>query len=240
MLKFIAQVLIYDEGEYLEKAIRPWVNACESIDIFEGAFMTTTNLGYPPRSQDNTCEVARSLEKEFSNVHLTHHNEWNEPILRNNHLFSTTQRFGREDTCLFILDGDEVYTEAEVQACIKQVEAEKDAYNTWWVSMRNFVSDTDHFHEGFTVPRFFNLKTALGFSGYNDVAFSDGIKKTSVQGVLPNHYSWTPMEKARRKIKWQTLSLGWLCGWVEKDGKIVPNDEYYEKTGKTKPIIYQK
>lgn len=238
-MKIIAQVLVYEEGEYLRQAVEPWISVCEQIDIFEGAFQTTTNLGYPPRSQDKTIEIAVDLMDKHENVVMNHHNEWNEPILRNNHLFTTIQYFGREDTVLFILDGDEVYSSEDVQKCVKQVSEELDRYNTFWIGMRNFISDEKTYYNGFRVPRFFKLKNAVGFSGYNDVAFTDGVKPTDIRDVLPNHYSWCPINKAARKIAWQEKALGWQCSFKIENNQVVVNNAYYQQTGKERPKFYQ-
>ncbi len=237
-MKFIAQVLVYNEADCLERAVTPWLGACEQISVFEGAFQTLRNLGYSARSTDGTVEVAQKLAKDNSNVRLTNTEVFNEPILRNNHLFETARDFGRDDTVLFILDGDEIYSPEEVKLCIAQVEAEIESTNTWWVNFRNYVNDEKHYYDGFHVPRFFRMKTALGFSGYNNVAFEEGVKETDVRHVLPKHYSWLPIAKSRQKLRWQSESLGWVPSWVEKDGQLILNDTYYQQTGKQKPVIH--
>lgn len=235
-MKLIAQVLVYDEGDYLEAAIRPWMDVCERIDIFEGAFMTTTNLGYPPRSQDGTIEIARKLEAENPyKIKLVQHNDYNEPILRNNHLYQTVKSFGREDTVLFILDGDEVYSQEDVKRCVEQVEADKTT-NTFWINMVNYVNDLKTSYLGFRVPRFFRLEKAVGFSGYNDITFADGLRAKDIEGVLPAHMSWLPLQKSKRKMEWQAR-LGWVCSWKLDGDKLVINDEYFAQTGKQKPVL---
>jgi hypothetical protein len=236
-MKLIAQVLVYNEGDYLKQAVEPWVRVCESIDILEGAFQTTVNLGYPKRSTDLTIDVARGLQLVYNNVTLKHHNDWNEPILRNNHLFETVKKYGRDDTCLFILDGDEVYTEEEVKKCVEQVNSQWEQYNRWWVYMKNYIGERDYY-EGFHVPRFAKLKNALGFDSYNGLAYSDGVKETDIAGVCPKHISWWPLDKAARKIEWQTKALGWTCSFKVEDGKVVLNDEYYQQMNKARPRIY--
>lgn len=235
-MKFIAQVLVYDEGDCLQQAIEPWLDVCKSIDIFEGAFQTTVNLGYPRRSSDGTVEIAKKLRDSHSNVTFTTHNDWNEPILRNNHLFDVVKRYGRKDTCLFILDGDEIYSQEDVAKCIKQVTEEWNTHNRWWVSMKNYINPNEYYM-GFRVPRFAKLETALGFDSYNGIAYSDGVKEIDIKDVLPKHMSWTPLDKARRKIEWQTKALGWMCSFKEENNKIVLNDEYYQTMGKVKPDI---
>lgn len=237
-MKFIAQVLVYDEAEYLEKAITPWLGVCDIIHIFEGAFQTTTNLGFPPRSQDGTIEIAKKLSKDNSNVFLTHHNDWNEPILRNNHLFQVINTLGRKDTVLFILDGDEVYSPQDVQKCITQVTEEAEKYNRWWVSMKNYVNDEKTYYNGFRVPRFAKLENASGFDSYNGIAYTDGVRETDIKDVLPAHYSWCPLPKAARKIAWQEKSLGWTCSFKIENNQVVLNDTYYNQNGKPKPTIF--
>lgn len=234
-MKLIAQVLVYNEGDYLEAAIRPWLDVCERIDIFEGAFITTTNLGYPPRSTDKTIEIARKLEAENPyKIKLVQHNEYNEPILRNNHLYQTVRDFGRDDTVLFILDGDEVYSPEDVKRCIEQVESEKHI-NRWWISMKNYISQSEYYL-GFRVPRFARLEKAVGFESYNGIAYADGTREADILDVCPSHYSWHPLGKAKRKIEWQR-SLGWECSFKIENEKIALNEDYYLKNGKSKPII---
>lgn len=236
-MKIIAQVLAYEEGDYLQQAITPWLDVCERIDVFEGSFMTTRNLGYPARSTDRTIEIIAALEKN-KNVVSWKTEAWNEPILRNDHLFSTIALFGREDTVLFILDGDEVYSNEDVAACVKQVTEEYEQQNTWWIDMINFMNDEHTAYTGFRVPRFFKLQKALGFCGYNNIAMQDGIKETDIKGALPNHYSWCPLEKAKRKIKWQTEALSWRASHMVSGDKVIFNDKYYQETGKQKPTLY--
>lgn len=237
-MKIIAQVLAYNEASCLKQAIEPWLPYCESIDIFEGAFQTMINLGNPYRSDDGTLEIAKQLEKDNKNVRVFVHNEWNEPILRNNHLHTTIRDFGRKDTVLFILDADEIYSPEEVKVCIEQVKKEWDSHNTWWINFKNYISPKQYYL-GFRVPRFAKLENALGFESYNGIAYEDGTRATDIKDVLPRHNSWYPIEKARRKIDWQTKSLSWTCSWVEKDGALALNELYYQETGKQKPIIYE-
>lgn len=236
-MKIIAQVLVYNEADCLQQAIEPWVNVCERIDIMEGAFMTTVNLGYPKRSTDGTIEIAKSLESKHLNVKFMEHNYWNEPILRNDHLFWTCRDFGREDTCLFILDGDEVYSPEDVKKCVEQVQAQWDTHNRWWISMRNYMGEKD-FYLGFRVPRFAKLKNALGFDSYNGIAYSDGVRETDIIGVEPRHVSWWPLKKAKRKIHWQETALGWKSSHKIEGDKVVFDDTYYQQTGKIKPTLY--
>lgn len=237
-MKLIAQVLAYEEADCIAAAINPWINACEHISLYEGSFQTLRNLGYPARSQDGTVEICQALKSANSNISLTFHDDINEPVLRNRHMWETCRDFGREDTVLFILDADEVYTDEEVAKCVNQVQSELDQFNTFWVSMNNFITDNTHFYKGFRVPRFFRLKTARGFSGYNDVCFQEGVIPTDIRGVLPKHMSWCPVEKARRKIEWQTTALNWNCSFKIENNKVVLNEEYYQQTGKEKPIIH--
>lgn len=237
-MKFIAQVLVYNEADYLKQAIEPWTSVCERIDILEGGFQTTVNLGYPNRSTDGTIEIAQKLSSSYDNVKLVFHNYWNEPILRNNHLFETIMEYGREDTCLFILDGDEVYTSEQVKSCIEQVTAQSEQYNQFWVHMRNYINNDKNYYDGFHVPRFSPLKTALGFDSYNGLAYSDGVKKVDINGVVAKHMSWLPLEKAKRKIEWQTKALGWTCSFKIENEKVVLNDDYYNQNGKIKPVIH--
>lgn len=239
MLKFIAQVLVYEEGDYLEQAVTPWLKVCERISLFEGGFQTTINLGYPARSTDKTIEIGQQLAKNHSNVKFNFHSYYNEPILRNDHLFQTIRDFGRDETVLFILDGDEVYSDEDVKRCITQVTEEYNTVNTTWVSMKNYINSSSEFYHGFKVPRFFRLKGAVGFSGYNNVNFEEGIIQTDIKDVIPKHMSWTPLEKACRKMKWQHDSLGWECSFKIENNHVVLNNDYYLKNGKQKPIIYQ-
>lgn len=235
-MKIIAQVLVYNEADCLRQAIEPWTKVCERIDILEGAFQTTVNLGYPKRSTDGTIDIAKTLRSDNANIMYREHNYWNEPILRNDHMFWTIRDFGREDTCLFILDGDEVYTPKEVHKCVQQVGEQWETHNRWWVGMKNYISDKEYY-EGFRVPRFAKLKTALGFDSYNGLAYTDGVKEADIQDVCPKHISWWGLEKAKRKIEWQTKALGWICSFKIENDKIVLNDEYYQQTGKIKPKI---
>lgn len=235
MIKLIAQVLVYEEAECVDQAIRSWVDVCERIDVFEGAFQTLTNLGYPLRSQDGTIEKIHEIQNEHSNVYVTHHHEVNEPVLRNNHMWQTIRDFG-DDCFLFILDGDEIYTKDEVTRCIEQVEAERDQFNTWWVNFKNYVGDLNTYYLGFRVPRFFKLDKARGFSGYNDICFDGGVRAMDIRDVLPRHVSWSPVEKAKRKIEWQR-TIGWQSSFKIENNQVVLDDEYYVQTGKMKPLL---
>jgi hypothetical protein len=235
-MKIIAQMLVYNEAHYVEKAILPWVNVCERIDVFEGSFQTLRGLGYSPRSTDGTCDILNKMSDSYNNVKVYFENYYNEPILRNHHLFSTIRDFGRNETVLFILDGDEIYSDEEVDRCINQVALGLDKYNTFWVNMKNYINDEKTSYDGFRVPRFFNLEKAIGFVGYNNVAFEGGVKEIDMGGVCPKHYSWVGLEKCKQKIKWQN-SLGWECSFKIENEEVVLNDSYYQNTGKIKPVL---
>ena len=235
--QIIAQVLAYNEATCLKAAVTPWIPFCKRIDILEGAFFNLSNLGFSQRSNDGTLEIAKELEKDNPLVIRAEvHMFANEPILRNHNLWDTAKVFGREDTVLFILDADEIYSEDDIKKCVAQIESEWETHNTWWVNFKNYVNDENTYYLGFRVPRFFKMKNARGFSGYNDVCFSDGVKQTDINGVLPKHYSWLPIEKSMRKLSWQK-AIGWEPSWLVDGKKLILNDDYYGRTGKDKPIL---
>lgn len=234
--KIIAQVLAYNEGDCIEQAVKPWIPYCERIDILEGAFLNTVNLGYSNRSTDGTCKKCEELSRISAKVKVQHHFFANEPILRNHHLWDTAKTFGRDGTVLFILDADEIYSVEEIEKCLAQIEKQWNEYNTWWVNFKNYVNNPQTYYLGFHVPRFFKMEQARGFSGYNDVAFSDGVKDTDINGILPKHYSWLPFSKSKRKIQWQQ-AIGWEPSWKIENESLVINEDYYAKTGKEKPVI---
>ena len=154
----------------------------------------------------------------------------------------------------WMVDADEIYTDEDIDAIIKFVEENEQAW--YRICLKNFVCDTKtYMEEPFCPPRIFkthfNGDFGPEFYWDNDICYNRlGENQKVDYKALPNetipkevawiaHYSWLNDEIGKRKVAYQQNHFG-HCSfkWGEKGLEF--DEEYFEKTGEEKPkLIYE-
>lgn len=219
-----------------------WVIACVSVP-FVGFEMTT----------DATTRAALA-------THLAHRQiDW--ALTEDTPLLETEARtralrylIDAGVTHSWIADGDEFYTEDQIERIAGTVE--RNPFVAWWkLSFRNYVfDDKTYLVEPFTPPRIHEVHLgayqAHSFYDDNSILYSGTITRDLKRDVdwagftlqspacMIRHLTWMNSERSRLKCTYQT-ARGWECSfaWDPARGGLVFNDAYFKARGQTIPEV---
>jgi glycosyltransferase involved in cell wall biosynthesis len=161
---------VYNEGEFINYAIRACLPFVKSLTIVEGAYRENIALGASPRSTDGTLQV---IQKHLGGkVSVIYANEQSDPQQRNIGLDSIKKQASPSDY-LLIVDGDEVYepmTLKMVESLSKKMDRTL-ALGAYFKSM-TFVNDFDHYCDQ-EFPRLFRISPECRFVNDNFMEWPD-------------------------------------------------------------------
>src|SRR6478609_372805 len=101
-----ALMTVYNEGEFIDYAIKSCLPYVKSLTIVEGAYRENIALGASMRSTDDTIKI---IQRHLGGkVSLIYANEQSDPQQRNVGLENILKLAAPGDD-LLIIDGDEVY-----------------------------------------------------------------------------------------------------------------------------------
>lgn len=245
---FCAYGDIYD---LISKSLNPWISySKKNNNIFISA-CSFPFFCFPYQDNTETLNVLHDyLEKKQINSLFWGNEELEEKEARNKPL-----QWLKELKCdvIYLLDADVIVTEQEIENLIIFLEGEKNSPNIYYrINYRNLTfsenSYTDEFnptHLFWVNKNFYQLKE---FYSDNDLIYrcwGIDLKQTSLihthisrDVFFPLHFTWCDKERSIKKVLYQK-SRGWLTEFnLGTNGKIVYNEEYFRKTGKTKPKLY--
>lgn len=194
-MKKIGFMIVYNDADYVEYAIRSVKGWVDKLIIVEGAFEITIQTGKPPRSDDGTLEIVSSFVDNkrvfLENVNLREHK----------HHYDVGYQWAIDQGAdwAVMIDSDEVWTDL--------AKKKADLYmNVKWahelrVHEKCFINDFNHWYRG-TYPRIFKCIPGSKFVFDNEVQFS-GFERgahnvSTIQGRDIFHYGYV-----RRKKRWQ-------------------------------------
>lgn len=238
-----AFMIVYNDVDYVDYAIKSIKNWVDHLYIVEGAFEITMQTGAPARSNDGTLNI---LEKYLDDpkVTLFHLNE-----REHKHHYDYGYQHCIEDGSdwAILVDSDEIWTK---QAQLVANSWMKKCNNLDACEMRvqeySFVNDFWH-HYPASYPRIFKCKPGSFFVFDNEVQFEGHRRGAHPTFMLPgksiHHYGYV-----RRKKRWKLKQdLMWnkdhnplnLKYKLEGDEYILPEDiPIYKYTGKHPEIMH--
>lgn len=191
-------------------------------------------VGFPPSQRDSTVSKLGAWEYVYSSdVPVKESDARNMPL--NFLLFN-------EVDYVWLLDGDEFYTEEQVQSIKKYVETYSGENNFFSVNFKNVVFDGSVWVDGFCPPRIFSNKIHGGIKEFywdNDVLYEDGTQyKHLINMAIPRkvahvkHLTWLNNELGRKKVEYQKQHFG-ACSyrWDEAAGELRFDEAYHEAHG---------
>lgn len=143
---------------------------------------------------------------------------------------------------IWLLDGDEIYTEEQIKRIIEFVEAHEDI--CWFsIPFKNFVFDENQYVEGFCPPRIFhtNYQNCKLLKAYwdNDFLYSykdseisyKQLSTLSIPKKISNikHLTWLNNERSKKKVEYQMKHFKGVCSyaWNKAENKLEFNQDYY-------------
>lgn len=239
----------YNSEDYIERSINPWIEAkTKKIGGFDFSIATVSMPfeKFPSSKQDGTLEKLQKITERGdidtlfcdSNIPV---NEWEARNL-------CLQYFKNNYPCdlFFMLDSDEFYDTNEIKSLFQYIES-GDPLVAWYkVCLRNFVfNNKTYLTEPFMPPRIYRNRVGNyeinKFTYDNDINYIHIKNKeekshlelaySTVPQILCNarHYTWLDDQRSRDKIDYQK-SRGWMCSYyVNEQGRLDFNPEYYKK-----------
>ncbi len=153
---------------------------------------------------------------------------------------------------VILLDGDEIWTTDQIKELISVIK--KNPLYAWFsIEYKNLTFNKNTYTLGFCPPRVFKVEYVgcklRHFYWDNDISYIQANDKTAIisyrdlpnkkiQTILPTHHTWLNDERSRKKIIYQEkhFANGSGCSFKWDDG-LKWNEDFFVKTGQTKPIL---
>lgn len=169
-----ALIVVYNEAQYLDYALRSIEPFVDGIAIVEGAYQNAMALGVSPRSDDGTLDILAAW-KSHPKVRVRHANEPEEPAQRQNalDLIRESWPIQPDRDWMFLVDGDEIHAAADLER-MRGFLAEASARGRYGLFVENlcFVNDFWHYTP-LLAARFFRLTPGMRFVGDCSVEWPD-------------------------------------------------------------------
>jgi hypothetical protein len=188
-------MIVYNDIDYVERAILSVKDWVDEMIIVEGAFKITMEGGRPARSDDGTLDVI-SKYVDNKKIFLTQVN-----LQEHRDHYETGYRHAVENDSdwAIMIDSDEVWTTAAQIIADAYMKSQRTAHEIR-VQEYCFVNDFKHYYTG-TYPRIFKTKPAGKFVYDNEVMWGNQRGKhpiLTIPGRNIFHYGYV-----RNKKRWE-------------------------------------
>ena len=255
MYRLSVLMTVYNEGDFVDYAIRSCLPHVDDLVIVEGAYQETIALGASPRSTDRTCEILKNWttipaidepDPNLKKIHLIEANEQSDRDQRNRGL-EKIKELNPDGWCLLI-DGDEIYDKNNFSMVkVAMHNMNRSGKLAAYFKSLTFVNDMKHYTEQ-EFPRLFKITPDCKFTNDNFMEWPDkGINWFSpyiikIPYIRYLHFAFCKgLERFDLKKKWWETRFGkpFDYGWhINMKGKIEDkNHEIYEYTGKIPDIL---
>ncbi len=253
---------LFDCAANLESVLRPWFDISSRVPGIEfkiaavnGMFKEYAELGYEEDALD--IETARELlcREKYPFDHLSLINDPYSITDKNQlRFFSEAETRGfalrylldQKVELIWLLDGDEIYEERQIESIIYYV-CQNDLADWYAINFRNYILDGKVWLSGFHPPRIFWTNRCQGISKFysdNIILYNDGSRSHELQGkIIPEeiahikHLTWLNIN-GKKKYEYQIRHFG-ECSyiWNYEENKLELNEEYYTKYGQQLPCL---
>ena len=214
-MKKVAFMIVYNDADYVDYAIRSVVDWVDEMIIIEGAFQITIATGKPPRSNDGTLEI---LERWKTHPKITVHYA-NEKEHKDQYNLGYQWAKTRNADWAILVDSDEVWTKPLQLMVDKLLIKQEKFVKEFRLQEYCFINDFVHWYEG-VYPRIFKVEPDAFFVYDNEVQYSCGRGKhhiASIIGKMIYHYGYV-----RHNKRWQ-MKQDYM---FEKDGNPSIKKDY--------------
>jgi len=240
---------IYNCEKYVDDCLKPWFNLKQKYDITmactSGMFKPYLQLGFKPK---NKTTLQKLIQYDIDYLISTgSKSNIDEDRSRN-----TALNFLKEDCdIIWIVDGDEFYTETEIESIINYVNQTPE-FDWYSINFKNYTFTEKTFIDGFCPPRIFRTNRNDGIKEFyfdNHISYNNGdsfeIKPN--QSIPRNiawvkHYSWlTEDSRSMEKVKYQNQRFVGGCAfkWDEDYQNLEFNEEFYNSRNLEQPILHE-
>ena len=240
---------IYNCENYVDDCLKPWFNLKKTYDITmsctSGMFKPYLELGFKPK---NKGTLQKLIQYDIDYLISTGSNSLiDEDQSRNNALNLLKQN----NDIIWIVDGDEFYTENQIINIINFIESTPDT--DWYsINFKNYTFTTEYFTNSFCPPRIFRTDRYGGIDKFyfdNHITYMDGsdfIIRPSLS--IPRniawvkHYCWLNNDpRTPEKVKYQNIRFinGSQFKWDENNKILDFDKNHFMKINEEIPNLHQ-
>ena len=248
-MKIGVLLTIYNCENYVDDCLNPWINLKEKYDItigcVSGMFKPYLDLGFKSKNQGTL--------KKLSEHNIDYLISTGEKILlgENESRDSILNILKKDNDIIWILDGDEFYTEKDIINIINYIESTP--LTDWYsINFKNYTFTEQLYFNGFCPPRIFRNNRYGGIDKFffdNHIQYNNGESFENKKSLLIprnvawiKHYSWLETDfRTQEKIKYQNLRFknGCYFNWDENTNKLSFNQKYFESVNEEQPILHE-
>ena len=226
-MKLIANMVVYNEAEFVEAAIRSTIHYVDQMIIIEGAWgeFLDGNPKATERSNDGTLAILELMRREHPDkIKIVRRNSDSQLKQRDVYF----EYAPKEPHIMLLQDADEVWTDEEM-AKVKIISQNLPANHVVTVNSAVFINDLRHVSY-VTYPRIWSLPAGThNFVEPNRIVSNNGISNGIEYVMLPTslmyfHYSYCHSpERFTAKKNERTMLHGGFA-WRLKGNKVVRED----------------
>jgi len=231
---------LYNEVEYVRYAIESVIKHVDRFIVIEGAFAETVATGGSERSDDGTINILNQLKEKYRDKLIRICPE--KPLQQLQHrnlIFRALSGLGYDDCWMWLVDGDEVYTDDQVQN-LKRV-LDETQFDCVKIKSLTFINNfVDYANIAF--PRLYRIRPGYQyrFSAPNDLmqqvpptrGFMPQRMENREDEVYFYHYSYVKDPARFLQKKREREKLGGSFKWFLEDGQVTcPNYHPKKFTG---------
>lgn len=227
----------YDCENYLPEVLSPWFRLKKELNLSITAvnclFSEYSSLGY--KNEDYlTQEIIKKNQFDYKIISPVPQRESEVRNLALSYLLYENVDF------IWLLDGDEFYTEEQIRRSINFVK--KNINNYWFpINFKNYIFDGKQWIDGFCPPRIFNntLENKIDkFYWDNDIVYSNGKGYKTLKSLeIPReeahvrHMTWLH-SNGKKKVEYQQKHFG-HCSykWNDHKNELEFDLDFYSKRG---------
>ena len=196
-MKKTAFMIVYNDADYVDYAIRSVKDWVDEMIIVEGAFEITMQIGRPPRSDDGTLDIIHQ-HVDNKRIFLKQAN-----LREHKHHYDIGYQYAIENDSewAILVDSDEIWTKQAQMTADNYMNIFSGKVQEIRIMEYCFINDFNTWYPG-TYPRFFKCIPGSKFVFDNEVHFNGWGRGNHGCLTVPNfkifHYGYV-----RRKKRWQ-------------------------------------
>jgi len=246
-------VTAYNCEKYIKDCLKPWLNLRNKFNIIisanSGMFKPYKDFGFEEKNNE-TLKVLIESKLDFL-VTTSGDNLLDEDSSRNLCLDYLNKH---NVDLVWIVDGDEIYTENQIINIINLIEQDKN-HSSYFIQFKNYTIKYPYFTKGFSRETIYKTNVCDGISHFHFdvyITYNNGKTNHDLNNGLyipkeiayVDHFSWLDDDsRSFEKITYQENRFigpeGKRCAFKSDSGKLLINEDFFENRGMDVPNLHK-